>query len=147
MKRLGRAITALILLPLCLALTGCSGLDYMIEEYNSRFGIHDDSVLLPGDPGYDEKDMLEEEYHVYRVGVDNHTLNISAPRVDGASYRWELYKDDQLVQQDYDSSHHTFQLLSLPEVDTYQLRLTLTVDGKEYKDTALVTVHTEQVAI
>lgn len=143
MKRIGKLVPIIIVLNLLL--TGCKGdIDYMIEEYNSRFGIHDDRILLvPGDLGYDENDMLEPEYHV----DSTHTLNIPAPQVKGASYQWDLYKDGKVVQADHDGSHHTFQLY-LPGnlgVGTYQLRLTVTVDGKEYRDTALVTVHTEIV--
>ena len=126
---------------LALLLTGCRGdIDYMIEEYNSRFGIHDDQVwLLLGDLN----DMLKPEYHVNAP----HTLNIPAPRVQGASYQWDLYKDGLVVQTDHDGSHHTFQLY-LPGnlvVGTYQLHLIMTVDGRVYKDVALVTVHTETV--
>lgn len=143
MKRLGGSITALIL-ALCLVLAGCSGLDYMIEEYNSRFGIHDDSrKLVLGDLGYDQNDMLEAEYHVYAT----HTLNIPAPQVNGATYQWDLYQAGKLVQADHDGAHHTFQLYlpgSLGE-GTYKLHLTVTVNGKEYKDMALITVHTEEV--
>lgn len=138
----------LSLLAFCLgaslALSGCSGLDYMIEEYNSRFGIHDDQPMYPGDVGYNEADMLEWEYHVDA----SNTINIPAPQVEGASYQWDLFKDGKLVKADHDGSHHTFQLY-LPGnlgVGTYQLTLILTVGDKVYKDTALVTVHTEQVA-
>lgn len=143
MRRIRKIVPVIIALSLLLA--GCGGgMDYMIEEYNSRFGIHDDRILLvPGDLGYDENDMLEPEYHV----DSTYTLNIPAPQVKGARYQWDLYKDGKVVQADHDGSHHTFQLY-LPEnlgVGTYQLRLTVTVDGKECKDTALVTVHTEIV--
>ncbi len=142
MKRIGKLVPIIIVLNLLL--TGCKGdIDYMIEEYNSRFGIHDDNYLLPGDLGYDENDMLEPEYHV----DSTYTLNIPAPQVKGARYQWALYKDGKVVQADHDGSHHTFQLY-LPGnlgVGTYQLRLTVTVDGKECKDTALITVHTEVV--
>ena len=142
MRRIRKIVPVIIALSLLLA--GCGGgMDYMIEEYNSRFGIHDDRYRLLGDLGYDENDMLEPEYHV----DSTHTLNIPAPQVKGASYQWDLYKDGKVVQADHDGSHHTFQLY-LPGnlgVGTYQLRLTVTVDGKEYRDTALVTVHTEIV--
>ena len=142
MRRIRKIVPVIIALNLLLA--GCGGgMDYMIEEYNSRFGIHDDRYRLLGDLGYDENDMLEPEYHV----DSTHTLNIPAPQVKGASYQWDLYKDGKVVQADHDGSHHTFQLY-LPGnlgVGTYQLRLTVTVDGKEYRDTALVTVHTEIV--
>lgn len=132
---------ALSLLALLL-LAGCGGLDYMIEEYNSRFGIHDDRALYPGDMGYNEMDMIQEEYHVYAT----HTLNIPAPQVKGARYQWDLYKEGKLVKADHDGGHHTFQLY-LPGnlgVGTYQLHLSVTVDGKEYKDMALVSVHVEE---
>ena len=142
MRRIRKIVPVIIALSLLLA--GCGGgMDYMVEEYNSRFGIHDDRYRLLGDLGYDENDMLEPEYHV----DSTHTLNIPVPQVKGASYQWDLYKDGKVVQADYDGSHHTFQLY-LPGnlgVGTYQLRLTVTVDGKEYRDTALVTVHTEIV--
>ena len=143
MRRIGRFVLAIIALSLLLA--GCGGgMDYMIEEYNSRFGIHDDRILLvPGDLGYDENDMLEPEYHV----DSTYTLNIPAPQVKGARYQWDLYKDGKKVVTNHDGSYHTFQLY-LPGnlgVGTYQLQLIVTVDGRTYKDVALVTVHTEIV--
>lgn len=124
-----------------LALAGCSGLDYMIEEYNSRFGIHDDRPMYPGDIGYDEKDMIRlEDYHV----ETDHTLDIPAPRVQGASYQWDLYESGtgRLVKTDYDGSHHTFQLYIQGNLGlgTYKLVLTLTVGDKVYRDEAWVTV-------
>ncbi len=128
---------------LALLLTGCKGdIDYMIEEYNSRFGIHDDR-LLPGDLNYNQNNMLEDEYHVDY----DHTLNIPAPRVYGATYLWEVRQNGQLVKADYDGSHYTFQLY-LPGAGglikgTYQLYLTMIVDGMVYTDRALVTVHEE----
>ena len=142
MKRIGKLVP--IMMVLNLLLTGCKGdIDYMVEEYNSRFGIHDDRYRLLGDLGYDEKNMLESEYHV----DSTHTLNVPAPQVKGASYQWDLYKDGKKVVTNHDGSYHTFQLY-LPGnlgVGTYQLQLIVTVDGRTYKDVALVTVHTEIV--
>lgn len=142
MRRIRKIVPVIIALSLLLA--GCGGgMDYMIEEYNSRFGIHDDNYLVLGDLGYDERNMLEPEYHV----DSTHTLNVPAPQVKGASYQWDLYKDGKKVVTNHDGSYHTFQLY-LPGnlgVGTYQLQLIVTVDGRTYKDVALVTVHTEIV--
>lgn len=142
----------LMLLPLLL-LSGCGGLDYMIEEYNSRFGIHDDRALYPGDIGYDEKDMIEPEYHVYT----ENSLNIPAPQVEGATYRWQLFRQvpdggtgEAVMEQELTQKEKTAQtlIIYLPgrvKIGTYQLRLTVTVEGRTYVDTALVSVHAEVV--
>lgn len=137
----------LMLLPLLL-LSGCGGLDYMIEEYNSRFGIHDDRALYPGDIGYDEKDMIEPEYHVYYSG-DNHSLSVPAPAVKGATYLWQVFKNGQ----EWDMAGERTRSQQVLQWDipsglvneTFRLRLTLTVDGKTYVDEALVSVHKEVV--
>lgn len=141
----------LILLAFCLgaslALSGCSGLDYMIEEYNSRFGIHDDRPMYPGDVGYDEKDMIEPGYHVYYSG-DNHSLSIPAPVVKDATYLWQVYKDGSEIQLDGKVSSGQIFLWDIPQNlvgEDFRLRITMTVAGKTYVDEALVSVHTEVV--
>lgn len=138
--------TFAIAILLIILATGCSGdLDYMIEEYNSRFGIHDDrTLLLPGDINYDQRNMILEEYH---VNV-NASLNIPAPRVADANYKWQMYKGGaeitSLSKTENGIEGANFHLLerNLSE-DTYILKLTVTVAGKTYTDSALVTVHNE----
>lgn len=130
---------------LALLLTGCRGdIDYMIEEYNSRFGIHDDR-LLPGDLNYNQNNMLLDEYHVYYT----HDFSIPAPQIKGATYRWELYQDQQEIQTNLDTTHHHFHLYLLEnlQVGTYVLYLTMTVDGKVYRDWAYVSVHMQENSI
>ena len=130
---------------LVLVLAGCSGLDYMIEEYNSRFGIHEER-LMPGDLGYDQNDMIEPDYHVN----EKHSLSIPAPQSKGATYLWEVFRvqDGKVVGlSDLEKEAQTFQieLSGRMTVGTYRLRLTMTVNGRSYVDEAMVTVHTDVV--
>ena len=131
----------LVMLPL-LALTGCSGLDYMIEEYNSRFGIHDDSVLLPGDLGYDEKDMLPDSYNL----DSDDTLNVSSVFMAGAVYKWTIRDGETGVEQkvpELETAGWEFHLY-LPNTGLkegiYRLSLELSVAGTIYRDTAELTI-------
>lgn len=137
MKRLGRAITAgLILLPL-LALTGCSGLDYMIEEYNSRFGIHDDRKMSLGEENFVASDMLEPQYIVRGDG----SFGIPAPVGAGAIYEWQLLDyqtgTERLVKG---ANTRVFEArvadLSLTPGTVYVLKLKVTFKGKVYEDKA-----------
>ncbi len=137
MKRIGKLVPIIIVLNLLL--TGCKGdIDYMIEEYNSRFGIHDDNYLLPGDLGYDQESMLQDSYDF----PSNAHINVYAPVVKGATYRWSILDDNTRTDvgltfpSSTDSHFHVYIPNSGLAVDAYILKLEVTIGEMKLVDTA-----------
>ena len=126
-----------------------NNVDSMLEDYNSHFqpgdntenNVIDESIPELGDPNFDESKMLEYEYFVYTDGI----ISISGPR-NATSYKWELYKCDDLERTPLEVPTHngsTFSTQSLiiyvPTAElqegTYKISLTVTdTSGKKYRD-------------
>jgi hypothetical protein len=117
---------------LTLFLSGCRGdIDYMIEEYNSRFGIHDDRLINQ----IDASEMLAPQYILREDG----SFGIPAPV--GAVYEWRLldYQSgtEKLIKSSTEQEFkaHVVDLGLAPET-VYILKLKVTFQGKVYEDEA-----------
>lgn len=71
----------------------------MVEQYNGAYTgvsltISDDAetteILSPGEPGFDENDMLRDEYFVW----EDATLILAAPPKNVVRYSWTMYDPD-----------------------------------------------------
>ena len=138
MRRIGRFVLAIIALSLLLA--GCGGgMDYMIEEYNSRFGIHDDRKMGLGEEGFVASDMLEPEYTVTKAG-----LSIPAPEVDGVQYEWSILKPNTNEKEYTTKDIHLVldwqDMKNLLTIGTHIIHLKLTFNDTVYEDKALLFV-------
>ena len=133
-------------------------LDTLSDQYNENFKKNTMLELLaqqmeqkqkedvypspkPGDPDFDEDDMLFDEYFVY----DDGTLNLSAPP-SSYNYKW-VVRDPELGYREVEilkfwegsgKNQREF-VIYIPdsglETKTYQLSLTVyDVQGKEYSD-------------
>ena len=136
LKRIGKLVPVIIVLNLLL--TGCrGGIDYMVEEYNSRFGIHDDRKLNFGEENFVASDMLEAEYTVTKSG-----LSIPAPKADGAQYEWFILKPNTNEQEYMTTSTHLildFQdIKTLLTSGTHVIHLKVTFKDTVYEDKALL---------
>lgn len=120
---------------LFLLLSCSSGINPMVEEYNSRFNPFQEKILTPMDDNYNPNDMLCDLYHV----ADSDTLCIPAPDATNATYKWKLTDKDGKVPMvggaplnftAYESNRSLIMYipdLRLPAA-TYKLTLTLTIN-------------------
>ena len=120
---------------LALLLTGCRGdIDYMIEEYNSRFGIHDDRLLNQ----IDASEMLEPQYILREDG----SFGIPAPV--GVVYEWRLSESqssgtEKLIKSSTEQEFKAYVVdLGLVPGTVYVLKLKVTFHGNVYEDEAYI---------
>lgn len=142
-----------------LCLTSCNHTyDSLIEEYNKAFQMLSGVQRMPqpGDPDFNERDMLLEKYTV----SESATLNLAAPH-NCSRYNWSLYEVEQTnsinssysekrvlnVRMSNGTSSATREFVcyiptSNLKVDTYRLSLEVEGnDGVTYKDSCLVVIH------
>ena len=126
-----------------------NNINSLLDDYNSHFYVGDnsenpvidESIPALGDPNFDESEMLEYEYFVYNDGM----ISISGPR-NATSYKWELFKCDDLERTPIDVKTHNGSTLStqsliiyIPAAElqegTYNISLTVTDNkGRKYRD-------------
>lgn len=130
----------------------------MLEEYNGQFTWtyvnlvdkkeDDETVLSPGDDGFDANDMLRE---IYAVQYDS-TLNLAGPPKNVYSYTWTVYdpkKDYQevavnLMSESVNSRTFTIYIpdSGLEADHTYKLTLRIiTQGGIFYKDSCSLVIY------
>ena len=139
MRRIRKIVPVIIALSLLLA--GCGGgMDYMIEEYNSRFGIHDDRKMALGEESFVVGDMLEPEYTITKAG-----LSIPAPEAEGALYEWSILKPNTNEKEYTTRSTRLIldwqDMKSLLTIGTHVIHLKVTVKDTVYEDKALLYVY------
>ncbi|MBQ1949528.1 MAG: hypothetical protein II367_05170 [Treponema sp.] len=126
----------------------------LLEQYLSQQQTKEDqakqeSVLTPNDEGFDEEDLLYEEYFVY----DDGTLNLAAP-YDCYDYKWIVrdpsdgYSEVKILKFwdkcGYDTREFIIYLPTSGLVGgkTYQLTLSLrNRDGKVFSDSCGLVVY------
>ena len=165
--RAGKSAFALCLMLLAVALSGCNhSIDDLLNDYNKHFEVGyttissedtvDEVILQPGEQGFNEADMLRDEYF---LGWDS-TLNLYAP-VTSDSFQWvitdpedsdetpiqfcpcnEPYNSEYLV---YEATTQTFSIYAedsgLDNGTTYRLTLNVWKGGKKYSDTCSLVVY------
>lgn len=141
-----------ILLLLILLITGCkSGMDSMLEDYNGNFTVDYDVMNQfpsPGDPDFDEKQMLWETYCV----GSHETVNLAGPyKCD--SYNWVVtdpLNDEEVTVKYFDGTYICNQrqfVTYIPESGleigkTYRLTLTVSdKDGNLYSDVCELVIY------
>lgn len=141
-------------------LGGCNtDMDDIIDDYNDTFAsssnttittVTHEPILSPGDPGFDERNMLLDEYHSHNDDM----FHVAGPR-NCTSYIWTIrplhgYKDIEFVPYHTNKPipHSGSRALtiympnSLIEDGEYILTLVVTgYDSKEYTDKALLNVY------
>lgn len=152
-------ITIFVIAVQMVCLTSCNHTyDSLIEEYNKAFQMlsRGQRMPQPGDPDFNERDMLLEKYTVSEVA----TLNLAAPH-NCSRYNWSLYEVEQTnsinssysekrvlnVRMSNGTSSATREFVcyiptSNLKVDTYRLSLEVEGnDGVTYQDSCLVVIH------
>lgn len=123
-------------------------MESLFTNYNEKFTyVSQSQTVTPDEEGFDETQMLREEYFVY----DNATLNISAP-YNCASYSWSVidmstgFTFEVFPLPNYTLSSREF-VTYIPDSDwkvgvTYKLTLKITnKEGVEFKDSCGIIVY------
>ncbi len=127
-----------------------------MKEYNEGFSegyttISDvnntSSTLSPGDVGFDENDMLRDEYFVY----EDATFILAGPPNNVVSYTWRMFNPENNTTIFVNTLNGSLDfkdfILYVPDSNlevnnTYKLTLTIVSSfGIEYNDTCSVVVY------
>ena len=89
-----RYLASVLVVLFAVFTTSCmNSIDQMLEDYNSNFIKAHKLPIEPGDEGFDESDLLLEEYTV----ATDASLTINAPKTC-YTYTWEIYKVEFLSE-------------------------------------------------
>ena len=146
-----KAVFSLVLSLLCFCfLCSCkSGINDMLDDYNSHYTPTEDPRIppKPGDPDFRANDMLSP---IYPVDIDG-SVNLTAP-FDCTSYLWTLtdkqgkdHIDKITFYKNCGNICREFRFY-IPDSDlelgTYKITLTVTdADNNSYTDTAALVIY------
>ena len=147
-----------ILMFLALFFSCSNSLDDMVDDYNGGFTkdnteTEEDSAeetLYPGDDGYDQTEMLFEQYFL----ASDETLNLFAPssKKSATEYSWTLTQPSDTSKGSnfavlFQGTTYTSRrfVLYVPESTleegTYKLVLTVETAGKSYTDSCAIIIY------
>ena len=165
-KAFGAFVVSLMLLAI--SVLGCNhSVDSMVNDYNEQFTVGyttidtndsgEEVILQPGEQGFDERDMLRDEYF---LGYDS-TLNLYAPETC-ETFQWYITDPDDPDEtnikfcpcnEPYNSQYwcteidtQTFSIYAedsgLDNGTTYKLTLNVWKGGNKYSDHCSLVVYT-----
>lgn len=140
-------ILAVCLIGFTFLFTNCkTGVQTMIDDYNSQFTPTEDEVLppCPGDDNFHENKMLAPIYYICCDG----TINLAAP-YKCSSYEWKLFSPDKQLIEDIKKREFIYYLPTSHfdiTAGTYQIKLEVKDSGgRSYNDTATIVIYDRPV--